>query len=168
MKTRIARSSALAAVLSLNLIFCGCTEYWWTRGQPPSVENLISRSRAKLLEARGSRADARRNVSRISQDLEKSLLAAVLVIQREDPEGSSPQAELLESLESAANAFIALEGTVSIGSRAALGELSGQMRSFATLASQGKPLAFPAFGLFTARTLFFLANELSVPAPSFG
>ena len=64
--------------------------------------------------------------------------------------------------------FMDMEGKLSIGSRAAFGELSGQLRVFIAAASEGESVDSSALGLFTARTLFFLANELSVPGPNFG
>ena len=169
MKTRFylpaAKRTSLVSLFVATLLLgstTGCNEYWRTRGQPPSVDKLLERSQERLTESRMLHEAERVEVSKISTQIEGALTSALKQVE------SSDNSVLLGSLQEASDSFIALEGKVSIGSRAALGELSGQLRRFSNQASQGEPLQKSAFGLFTARTMFFLANELSVPAPNFG
>lgn len=68
----------------------------------------------------------------------------------------------------ARDSFMKMEGLISIGSRAAFSELSGQLRKFTNSAKEGQAVNPEAFGLFHARTQFFLARELMVPPPNFG
>ncbi len=163
--SRFVRSLSLAALLLSSLGLSACNEYWRTRGQPPSVQTLIERSQTRLSEAREQNETNRTELSLLSKKLEKSLLAVAKNLETSE---ASEDGRLLNSLSEASEHFMALEGKVSIGSRAALGELAGQMRAFSETASKGDALAPKAFGLFSARTMFFLANELSVPGPNFG
>lgn len=159
------RSVSIALILFSALSLSACNEYWRTRGQPPSVQKLLERSQSRLSEAREENETSRTELSLLSKKIEKSLLAVAKSLESAE---AKENGQLLKSLSEASDNFIALEGKVSIGSRAALGELAGQMRTFSETASQGNSLAPKAFGLFTARTMFFLANELSVPGPNFG
>lgn len=150
-------------LVAFLLLLSGCSEYWWTRGQPPSVATLLSRSQSKLEAARSARAGVREEVAQISTSLEKALLQAVEAVEKD---GS--KRDLAVSLTSAREAMMDLEGKLSIGSRAAYGELSGQLRRFLQVLAAGGDIEYAPFGLYTARTLSFLANELTVPAPTFG
>ncbi|MCB0324459.1 MAG: hypothetical protein KDD69_12845 [Bdellovibrionales bacterium] len=155
-------SHTILVCCSLFLL-SGCSEYWWTRGQPPGVEQLVARSQQRLHDARQARSAAREDVAAASERVEKSLLTTLEIVAQDARDG-----RVLEQLQSATDGFLALEGKLSVGSRAAYGELAGQMRSFSQAASEGKGIGQSTFGLFTARTLFFLANELRVPPPSVG
>lgn len=159
-------SSRVARVTTVLLILgstSACSEYWWSRGQASTVPQLIERNQAKLATARSERAEFRNEVAVISEPIEKDLLAAQDLLVR-----NSSQDQLAVHLRAAGESFMKLEGKLSIGSRAAFGELTGQLRGFQQGLSQGHPPTADAFGLFTARTLGFLASELSVPAPNFG
>jgi hypothetical protein len=149
-------------ILILSLTTSGCSEYWWTRGQPPSVKQLVQRHKMRLAQARKENKYERDDFIILSDSLAGSLEQIYLSI------GSKNKAEVLTLLEQSQRDLIALEGQVSIGSRAALGELSGQFRGFQNFADNGQLLDKNSFGLFTARALSFLANELSVPSPTYG
>ena len=152
----------LFAVILAATSLTGC-EYWWTRGQPPAVQTLITRAKGHLDDAREIRKkepqSVRSEVVASSQVIEESLLQAVASIEK----GQSPQS-VVDGLQKAQTAFVTLEGKMSVGSRAAYGELSGQLRGFVGAAGKGQPLQYPAVGLFTARTLSFLARELALPS----
>jgi len=96
-----------------------------------------------------------------SEALERSLLESYALLTRK-----GPQQELEAALDRTADLFITLEGTLSIGSRAAYGELAGQLRNIITGVEERNRIREDAFGLFAARTLTFLASELGVPGPS--
>ncbi len=151
----------IVALIICSILFSGCTEYWWTRGQPPGVDKLLTRATEKLTEAQSTFGSTRKDISATADEVRESLLQVVTSIQKSQSPG-----QVVAGLEKAEQAFIKLEGNVSIGSRAALGELSGQLRAFTSAAQNGNQLEYPAVGLFAARSISFLANELSVPAPA--
>lgn len=151
----------LLSIVALSLTgVTGCSEYWWTRGQPPSVETLIGRSQERLETALTTHAAARSDIAPSARELQQSLLDAVNTIKNGDPADAA--------LARCREHFMALENRLSVGSRAPYGELAGQLRAFANSSQAGTNLEYHSFGLFAARTLFFLANELSVPAPVVG
>ena len=138
--------------------------YWWQRGQPKSVTQLLDGSQAKLNAALDSFKSTRPEIAPIVKDLQGSLLKVKGQLAAK-PQQANVAAELVKSEE----LMMGLEGKLSVGSRAAYGELAAQLRSFSDRVNSGQQLNDAAFnstfGLFTARTLSFLANELSVPAP---
>ena len=148
--------------LSLLLVssLTGCSREWWERGQAPSVPTLLDRSSAELKTSLDTRSAARPEIAPAAKAIQQSLLASLEVVQKK---GDGP--ELMKNLTSARDQFIAIDQLLSIGSRAPYAELSGELRVFITKASKNGELQYPAFGMFTARTMFFLANELTVPAP---
>lgn len=157
-----------------NLLFClvaglvivstsGCTEYWWTRGQPPSVAELMARSQKSLAEKRKMHGQVRSEVGLASEQIELSLQQAVSLVQT-----NAAATEVAEQLSVAEQAFMNLDPVVSVGSRAALGELSGQLRVMSQQSKDGVLPAYKSIGLFTARCFNFLANELVMPAPGIG
>lgn len=148
----------LMAALSLS----ACTKDWWTRGQPPSVGDLLERSSTRLDESLKDRAYFRKDVANISQSLRGSLTKAV-----EQVKAGKSGAELSPLFTDAQTQLLALEGKLSITERAPYSELSGQFRRFHEMQQKGEAIQYPAFGLFTARVMFFLADELKVPAPEF-
>ena len=133
------------------LLTSGCTEYWRTRGQAPSVEALVERAQDRLSTA--EKSSDREKIKQTAKDLEKNLVAAYR---------GKDSSEIKQQLAQASESFATLEGKLSYGSRPAYGELSGQLRALANAEKAKRP----AVGLFAARTLFFLADELSVPAPA--
>ena len=148
-------------VLLLALSWSGCTEYWWTRGQPPSVSEMIAKAQTKLTATRKKYGTHREKVGAASEQIELSLHQAVVLVQ-----GKGTTAEVAEQLSVAEQAFIELDTNVSMGSRAALGELSGQLRRLSKNVNSGTMPEFTNIGLFTARTLSFLASELEMPKPT--
>jgi len=141
-------------------MLAGCSKDWWTRGQPPSVDTLVSRSHLELIELRKQNKNTRETVAKASTRIEQALLKAFEISKNGGNNSQSKQ-----YLEAATTSFIALEGKLSIGSRAAYGELAGQLRNFVGSKTTPSP---EAIGLFSARMFFFLGNELTVPKPSFG
>lgn len=152
----------LFLILCLIVSTTACSEYWWTRGQPPSIETLVERSHERFNETLAKRGSFRPSLAKISSDLEKSLGTTYHAVQ---PQASAHNIDLVQELEHGRNLLLDLEPELSIGSRAAYGELSGQMRTFLARVAEGKSLSPEIFGLFNARICFFLANELEVPGP---
>ena len=140
----------LVSVLCLT----ACTEYWWTRGQPPAVSTLYARAKSQLNLAHNENPYNRGPVIKISSQLQSSLSRAL---------NSLHKGEISEkALSSSRQSFIEIERHLSMGSRPAYGELTGQFRVMTKDKEALSPLAFE---LFTARVYLFLASELSVPAP---
>ena len=160
-RSKISTRTALRLLPLLFLLsMIGCSEYWWQRGQPPSVDTLLVRSSENLKQAEEKFAAKRADVLSSFRELDTTLDKVVDLARK-----SADQSTVAPALETLSLNFIGLEGKLSIGSRAALGELSGQLRSFVEDSAQKKHLPFPAVGLFAARTKNFLASELSVPPP---
>ena len=156
-------NSKLPTLALFTLLLCGttaCSEYWWQRGQPPSVDTLLARSSANLQDAEGKYASQRPDVLSQFRELDSSLDKVVQFART-----NSEQGEYSGQLELLSQQFMQLEGKLSIGSRAALGELSGQLRSFISDKKSNQHLTYGTVGMFAARTKNFLASELSVPAP---
>ena len=152
-------------VVMLLLLFsagqlCGCTEYWWQRGQPRSVGQLVTAANEKLSSAVATGRASRADVVDIAEAIQKQLTTAV-----NGYKSSNAAQSLRGQMTGLEESFMQLEGKLSIGSRAAYGELSGQLRSLSKAVTAGEAPTFAAFGTFAARTLSFLANELSVPPP---
>lgn len=160
-----------AATILMSAVWTGCTDYWWSRGQPPGVNQLLEKSEARLNESLSTHSSSRPVLSplasKVSIELKKSLSS---LDNLEKPAGASSQQSKLAvaNMTTLKQSFMELEGTLSIGSRAAYSELSGQLRGFARSVESGQAVDPKAFGLFAARTTFFLASELKVPAPNFG
>ena len=141
----------------------GYTGEWWTRGQPKSPEQQLNASRENLHATLKDFQAKRPELAPLATQIEQALLAAYSGLS-----GSAGSNSVLPQLEKAAEAMLNMEGKLSVGSRAAYGELCGQLRTFEQRV-QGGSTADPhfrhAFGTYAARTLSFLANELSMPAP---
>jgi len=161
----------IVGIVALCCMLTGCLnqedwEYAWSRGQPAGVSDLIQRSSDNLASSITSHGPAREKFSGLAVSTSKALQSALGSIGSGSNSGSL--GELSNQLKSARSSFMAMEGLVSIGSRAAFSELSGQLRNFAAKAKEGQSISPKAFGLFHARTQFFLARELMVPPPNFG
>ncbi len=158
------RNGLLITFILVTLIpLSGCSEYWWTRSQPPSSAALVERSRTQLQSAITERGKDRAPVADVAKGIETSLSKAISSV-KNGSSSSDTRTALLES----ENGFISLEGKLSIGSRAAYGELSGQLRGLIAKVENKESVDASALQLFSARTFFFLADELQVPAPNFG
>lgn len=151
--------STVSIVIASALTLAGCSKeswnYWWTRGQPPSTNTLIERADDKLTAALNSPTLTRGNVGTLAMQIQSSLNKLSSSTDLDSPESQ----ELFLQIE---DGFMSLEGMLSIGSRAPYGELLGQLRR---LKHEHTP---EGVRLFTARSFFFLANELETPAPTFG
>jgi hypothetical protein len=173
--SRLGRGTALA--LSFLTLFClsacngkwwhnipGYNGFWWNRGQPKSVAELLSNSQDKLTAALKNSESSRAELVPLARGLEQQLLDT-----RNKLLSSGTQQDMQTELTKTEHAMMTLEGKLSVGSRAAYGELAGELRTFSEKVQAGQQLDDPdfrsAFSLYTARTLSFLANELSVPAP---
>lgn len=148
-------------LLTVTTVLTGCTEYWWTRGQPPAVNTLITRSHTRLQEALKQHQSTRSELVPVVNEIESSLTNSLASLEQGSPTDTAA------ALEKAKQAFMQLEGKLSIGSRASYGELSGQLRVLASAENAKQPDP-GALGLFTARTYFFLANEFAMAPPTFG
>ncbi len=151
--------TAIFFFLCVLSTFSGCTEYWWERGQAPSISELVKRSQEKLQVASNQYGSGRGDILELSKQIDLCLAEAVRV-------PSSPQ--VLGHMKECRESFLSLDGKLSVGSRAPYGELSGQLRTIIETLEQGEQVADHSLGLFAARARFFLANELSMPKPSFG
>lgn len=149
----------IAFILSL-LGMVGCNEYWWTRGQPPSVKELVERAQDRFNSTVEERALARSDFAPAAQKLRNALIQALHATSK----SGHISKDLIKDVEVS---FIEMEGKLSVGSRAAYGELCNQIRAFANKVELGEQLDSSAFGLFASRSIFFLTSELKVPAPSF-
>lgn len=147
----------LLIILALSCPLVGCTEYWWQRGQPPSVKTLMTRATTDFETAIAMKK--RPELVPLAQSLEGCLKQVTAEAGRS---ATSPNNKLNESLMQCKSDFISLEDHLSVTNRASYGELAGQLRVFVDGASLGKAPDPSAFGLFTARTLFFLASELEL------
>lgn len=156
------KPSRLVLLLSFSclLFFCGCSEYWWTRGHPKSTTELLTSAQQKLELALSKADNSRPELVPLSKNISNSFLEAL-----EASRKKANQNEIIARLSQVEMAMLELEGKLSVGSRAAYGELSAALRAVVNDAGDGKPPVNGAFTLLTARTLNFLSNELSVPAP---
>ncbi len=138
--------------------------YWWQRGQPKSVAQLLDISKGKLGESLSSHASARSDIAANAEGIQTALTGAY-----ERVLAGGKKEDVASQLGKVEDNFIDIEAKLSIGSRAAYGELAGQLRTFSERLRSGQDIGDEgfreAFGLYTSRVLAFLANELSVPAP---
>jgi len=146
--------TSLLVLLSL-LSLSACSEYWWTRGQPPATKTIYSRAEVKfdsVLE------QSQANVP----DLTNLALSIRSSLNEITGDSKKTQAKLSLALQKTTNDFIKLDNNISYGSRPAYGELSGQLRSLSKIVKSGETPKSYQLNLFAARSLFFLADELSV------
>ncbi len=147
-------------VILLTLSFSACSEYWWTRGQPPSTQELFDRANEKISESLKSRSHERPEVAANAIEVQKGLNVL---------NGSEQtQEQILSSLKTIEVAFKNIERKVSYGNRPPLNELSGQLRALEheilsnSITNEGR---FSALRLFGSRVLNYFSTELNVPAP---
>ena len=128
-----------------------CSEYWWTRGQPPSPSEILKRAQSRVEENKEKYSDKRPEISKIAEKIVS--------------ETSSLSSEnLTDALNTLENTFTGLEGQLSYGSRPPFNELSGQLRAMKENSKNGT-VSEEAVKLYFARVLFFLSSEMRVPAP---
>ena len=145
------------SALVLPTFLTGCTEYWWQRGQPPSVKTLINRATIDLQTAIATKK--RPELVSLAQSLESCLKQAAAESAGPD---TAPSPKLTESLSQCKQGFVSLEEQLTVTNRAPYAELAGQLRVFVDATAKGEKPDPSAVGLFTARTLFFLASELEL------
>lgn len=138
--------------------------YWWQRGQPKSVSQLLAHAQEKLtgnLQAFGGKRPELVEPAKTMNEVLNSVVSGLA--------GGESKDAIAKKLSNATNVWFLLEGQLSVGSRAAYGELASEMRNFSRRAAMGENLQDDKFreslGLFSMRVFSFLANELSVPAP---
>lgn len=154
------RLSILICIL-LPVCLGACSEYWWTRGQPPAPSTLLTRAQTNLSSAREEFSQSRADIADISVRYEESMRSMLDSVSK-----NSPLSETLSNMQSAQKVFAELEGHLSIGSRAAFGELSAQLRKLAhDVSKPDTPTSVQTYDLFAARSFSFLARELATPAP---
>ncbi len=142
-------------LISLLLTLSACNEYWWTRGQPPSTTELLNRASLRVEEASSSSKEDRKEILEITN----SILSSSKFLLEEDKLDTNKANLLLSDLE---KSFKSLEGKLSYTNRPPFNELSGQLRAFK---SSNTEIDKSALTLYTARVLFFLSSEISVPKP---
>jgi len=140
----------LLLILLVITSLTSCTEYWWTRGQPPSTSDLLVRANDRFETSFSKRSEDRKDIAELAKSLTNSLNESVKTTNS-------------NSLQKVQSDFIKLEGKLSIGSRAAYSELSKQIRAFIGSDKVNKS----GYKLFASRTIMFLASELKTPKPSF-
>ncbi len=156
---KLSKSLPIIFLAIITFSFSACTEYWWSRGKPPSTKALVDRSQGELKELIAAHQGTRVAVAKVSNEIESALSQAL------ESANSGNIGQMKQHLEAARVSFQTLEGKISIGSRAPYGELAGQLRNFINNSGSTNP---NSLALFVARTYFFLGNELTVPAPTFG
>lgn len=135
------------------------TPDYWDRGQPPSVATLYERSKAQLAEQVEKRAEFRQDITPQVLTMSKALDQA----NHQLSSGNIPA--IVASLEEARGALVAVESSLSIGSRAPYGELTGQLRHVIAAVRNGEKLDASALRLLSSRLTFFFARELQVASP---
>ena len=148
------------SLFSILLIATGCNNDAWTRGQPPSVETMVTRAKSTLSENINARKSKRPEISQVAENIEVSLLKAYEL--SKGPQRSDILAPLLKSQQD----LLSLEGKLSLGSRPAYGELSKQLQEFIRKVQDGEQVSNAGLGLYFSRVLLFLSDELLVSAPS--
>jgi len=158
------KTTALSPLLFTILTLCltcltGCdVDYWWSRGKPPTSEKLLSLSNSKLDDqlVATSRAEVKDDVAKLRKHLVDTHSGLTQGVAGDKLKGS---------LGAIRDSLYGLEGRLSFGSRPAYGELLGQLRGFEEIARESGTVDTNVFTLYSARVLFFLSDELGVPAP---
>jgi hypothetical protein len=146
---------SLLFVLSLN----ACSEYWWTRGQPPASSEILSRAKSRVIEVHQDLPSERPEIYTLADSLSNEFNIIT-------SEGTKSN-QLSSSFMRIEEVLYSLEGKLSYGNRPPLQELSGQFRA---LKEKGLTVGFEnlpkeSLRLFGARVLFMLSSEMKVPAP---
>lgn len=146
---------SLLLIVSLN----ACSEYWWTRGQPPASSEILSRAKERVIEVHRDLPSERPEIFTLADSLSNEFY----IITSEQ----SKSKQLSTSFNKIEEALYSLEGKLSFGNRPPLQELSGQFRA---LKEKGLNVGFEnlpkeSLRLFGARVLFMLSSEMKIPAP---
>jgi len=135
------------------------TPEYWDRGQPPSVDTLYKNAKQRLALQIQERSEQRSDLAPQAAVIDKVLEKANMQLKN----GNIPA--LITTLEEARDNFVSIETSLSIGSRAPYGELAGQLRHIIGEVQKGKKTNPNALGLWSSRTISFLARELEVASP---
>lgn len=154
---RIIRTTAGLVLLATTV--SGCDSYWWTRGQPPATGELVQKAALAFDEQLKVSESARPDIAAAAKNAKAALLQLASSARSSRGDGAA--------FDVVAQSLAPLENSLSMGSRPALAELTGQFRVFAQQAHAGQDLNAPAVETLVSRALFLLASELSVPAPTF-
>ena len=142
----------------------GYGHYWWQRGQPKSPAELYTQAGEKLQNSVEQFKSTRPDIASAAADIRGALNAAYGGLDKGTDAGA-----ISAELSKAETSWMALEGKLSVGSRAAYGELAGELRAFNEKLQGGQDPKDEGFReslrLYSARVYSFLANEISVPAP---
>lgn len=165
----ILRALILASAM---MVTTGCTEYWWSRGQPQSPKAVLQKAEDTFDEAVKTSGPKRPEIVDTAVDLRRLVTrasAAAEALAQEQNNAPAAQAQhdkLLSILNETNHRYADLEGKLSLGSRAAYGELGGELRAILHQTAAGAEVKAPALQLLASRVVFFLAQELTVPPPS--
>lgn len=135
------------------------TPDYWDRGQPPSVATLYESAKEQLAQQVETRAEFRSDITPQVLSLSKALDDA----NQQFAKGNVPAT--VAALEAARSSLIAVETSLSIGSRAPYGELTGQLRQLISTVRQGEKIEASTLRLLSSRLTFFFARELQVASP---
>jgi hypothetical protein len=148
-------------ILPLFLLFFlnACSEYWWTRGQPPASSEILVQAQKRVEEVKVELPTERPEIQKYAD-----LLSMEFQSITSDQLTSENMQQSFSKIE---EILISLEGKLSYGNRAPLQELSGQFRALKNmgLSSGFENLPKESLRLFGARVLFMLSSEIRVPAP---
>ena len=156
------RRSVVTAAAIAALSLSACDSYWWTRGQPPAPSDLVKRASDSFDAELAKNAQARSDFAPKAKEL-KALL--VTIAQQSSHRDAAEQ--IVPTLREASQTFLGIEDSLSIGSRPAFAELSGQLRRLTADVEKTSSVEATVVETFVSRSLFLLSNELTVPAPAF-
>lgn len=151
----------IVLLLSALLPLTACTDYWWHRSQPPSVETLLSRAESKLAASIGAAPASRQDVAGLAKTIETELRATYNILDK----GKGSVVLNPDRLDPIETALINLDSKLAVTSRAPYGELCGEFRRFKSAVANRQRVDPAPFGLFSARTISFLASDLTLAPP---
>jgi len=155
------KSASAASVLAI-LSLSACDSYWWTRGQPPAPSELVKRAAESFDAELAKNQQSRAELASKAKDLK---LLLVTIADQSGKAGTSRV--LVSSLRDASQKFLGIEDSLSIESRPAFAELSGQLRRLTADVEKSSSVDAAVVETFVSRSLFLLSNELTVPAPTY-
>ena len=158
---KIGNSLKVVMLFSALLPLTACTDYWWHRSQPASIDTLLSRAETKLAASIGAAPASRQDVVALAKTIETELLATYNTLDH----GKGSVVLSPDRLDSIETALINLDLKIAVTSRAPYGELCGEFRRFKDAVANHQRINPGPFGLFSARTISFLASDLTLAAP---
>ncbi|MBL7662042.1 hypothetical protein JNK13_04735 [bacterium] len=151
----------ISLIIAFLTTLASCdTNYWWSRGQAPSVDTLLKRNYDQFSSALSNTSYKTNPLIPLAKQVELAMTNLFSSLQ------SEADAKTLSSkMDQVLDAYMNLEGKLSPGSQPPYGELSSQLRSMSDKLLRGEKVSAATFGLFVARSYKFLASELSLPQP---